>query len=48
MSCDPSKVDTEKMSVDHSDINNANFIKEFKFDKNHEKLFYGEYLELKI
>ena len=45
MSYDPSENDTEKMPVDHSVINSANFIKEFKFDKNQEKLFFGEYLE---
>ena len=45
LSYDPSENDTEKMPVDHSVINSANFIKEFKFDKNQEKLFFGEYLE---
>ena len=45
MSYDPSKVDKEKMSVDHCDFNCPNFLKEFKLDKNHEKLFFGVFLE---
>ena len=45
LSYDPSEVDTVLMPVDHSDINSANFIVEFKFDKNQENLFFGDYLD---